>query len=430
MNAAEAFEQLRKAHEDPEYHDRISADQAIGLDECEEDKILNLLWEYYPSGHWARERETFRTKVDIYLQLIAGAASKFRSKDNNQRSAFDCCVRSISAPTLSPFIDRAHHNIAVPAGFTSSISNFISTTYAMSAVHGASKADLPALFREPDFYYFPLRLMADENWECFLLCALRGSSESAFYQCLEAFDDTISSIAFEKSAADEMFNLLGRGRLETTYGIRSIGEALEGHQFAPTSKKASALTLMFVACHEFGHAFLNNIDGIEELSRLDDEMMADAIGMLLFYKIVVEERIPETVFGCVFSTRDVLNAVALFHTWNLSSALINFSVPSLVKDPQMLAMRVREVAKRWCTCAELVQKIWTEEISASSSEDASMSVGYASIACLATVPGGILRSVLVGRGQPLTLDYALGALNLLPREDGSLWKAILLPWKE
>jgi hypothetical protein len=401
----------------------LEIDALLGFGDPESARLFEALSGYYPAGHWALDRSSFRHAIEKAMQLLSAGLCSLDARKRDAAHPLECCARIVNAPTLSPYIRQSEFNyVIVPTGFVSSLEKFISSTYAMAAAY-ASREDperkMPIW--DEDLFLGAVAALADKDIFTFTRGVFEASAESAMQQVLEDHSDPLAFMAFDREGHRELLKGMPSASGWGTFGFRDLDEALANHR--PTkahARKIARLAVCFTICHEFGHVFTLSIneEGARELSA--DEAFTDMIGALILYRLIEAGVLP-VIVGTEVSPRDLGDALAAFHAWNLSKQLAELLKPPELVDTDDALRRIHEVAGRWKKAMALIGKVWTDGVPALARIDGAATTGFLIVNHWAVMPAGMLRVALLNKGHSMDIEKAGRVLPLLANRDSKIY---------
>lgn len=355
----------------------IQIDRLLRFTNADGDRVFAALRERLPLEHWASDGRNFQSITEGAIQLLSVGLCRLRDGPRDDGHPLECCARVVHAPTLSPYVRKAKFNyVVMPVGFISAIQKFVFSTYSMATIAACQKdPKRETILWDHDFFLGAITLLAETDVFTFTRGVMEASLESSMQKVVENFSDILTFSAFNRDLQDAMLEMMPAKSSWGQFGFDTLDSVLDKNSDVRLhATKIARLAVCFTVCHEFSHVFTLSIDaeGAKELAT--DEVFADLSGALIFYRLT-ESGILPLIVGSSVTERDLGNALAAFHCWNLSKELGRLAW----KDPANMSAsaidRLHEVAVRWTKAMGVIQQIWTDDVPAMKNSADNISVG-------------------------------------------------------
>lgn len=420
----EVFEQtIRPIEESAGPLPNLDVDKLLGFQVADTDRIFEALQENYPEGHWAVDRSRFSGAIEEAMQLLSAGLCKLRNYQSIGFESLDCCARIVNSPTLSPYVRKSPYSyIIIPTGFISSLEKFISSTYALAAISSFQlDPNKKTLIWDQDIFLGSIARLASDDVFVFTNGVMEASLESSLQQVLDDFFDPLTFTAFNRDFHQEIAKEMGLSTPWEKFGINHLNEALDQHQ--EIKRRATALARLSVCLtisHEFGHAFAFAMDGEGAQELAADEALADSLGVLILHRLIEANVIP-IITGCEVTHRDMGNALAGFHAWNLSKGLGSLLKKSKTEYVRKDLDNIHQVAVRWEQAVRLIRRVWIDSVPALHHSSDDVTTGLMITNHWGLMIAGMLRIVLLKNGHNADMETACKILPLLVNRESKLY---------
>jgi hypothetical protein len=394
--------------------------------------FLAALQAHHPAGHWAGDAANYPSVDDLALQFIFAAARRLAPDGQGGGGGrFDACLRVIRSPAISPYVLTDRGIVVIPRGFLASVDSFVTTILELSLV-GVRLCD-PTTAVGP---WGPERIVLGQSQ-----LAVDKPFEYAF-GIIVALQPTLAALVvtsappalraalYRKAMYDELNAMMPVSQRFAALGFGKLGEILPKtpavHAFGIDLRRLVACVAI---CHEMGHLMVDEAarateqqTGEEAVGPDNNESLADAMGMLLFYRMKEAGLLALLLEGRPVTHGLFVNALAAFNAWSLAIQIggLDAALSNRNESSKAHALgAITHVAARWKKCGEILTE-------AEGDEETDGQLGFAK-----TVWAGwsfpcaeLLRQVFLKGRRRLDCDDAFRALYVLDDPDSEIFRAL------